>query len=70
MTPTQAAFDQLLDEHIALTRQYGAVQNKCSHVLQAQRAEIARLEAEVLRLRAAMVVRGVRRADAAYTEKA
>jgi hypothetical protein len=52
-----AAFDQLQGEHIALTRQYGAVQKQCSQLLQSQRAEIARLEAEVMRLRAAVLLR-------------
>ena len=52
-----AAFDQLQHEHIALTRHYGAVQKQCSQLLQSQRADIARLEAEVMRLRAAVLLR-------------
>ncbi len=57
MTATQDDFEQLLGEHMALGRQYGAVQERCSRVLQAQRAEVARLEAEVMRLRAAVMMR-------------
>jgi hypothetical protein len=52
-----AAFDQLQGEHIALARQYGAVQKQCSQLLQSQRADIARLEAEMMRLRAAVLLR-------------
>ena len=51
------AFDQLQGEHSALMRQYGAVQKQCSQLLQSQRAEMARLEAEVMRLRAAVLLR-------------
>lgn len=44
-------------EHHALLRQYGRVQLRCSELLQAQARELARLQAETLRLRAAVVVR-------------
>ena len=44
-------------EHVALCRAYGAAQERCSRVMAQQRADIARLESEVMRLRAAVVVR-------------
>ena len=44
-------------EHVALCRAYGAVQERCSRVMAEQQADIARLESEVMRLRAAVVVR-------------
>ena len=69
-----AAFDQLQGEHIALVRQYGAVQQQCSHLLQSQRADIARLEAQVMRLRSAVILRdtalAVAREDRARAEPA
>jgi len=50
-------FDQLAREHHALMRDYGRVQTRCSEQLQAQAREIARLEAEVMRLRAEVIQR-------------
>lgn len=50
-------FNLLLNEHLTLARQHGAVQQRCTNLLAAQRAEIARLHAEVMRLRALVVAR-------------
>jgi hypothetical protein len=44
-------------EHAVLCRAFGEVQERCSRVMAQQQAEIERLEAQVLRLRAALVVR-------------
>jgi len=44
-------------EHVVLCRVYGAVQERCSRVMAQQQADIDRLECEVLRLRAAVMVR-------------
>lgn len=44
-------------EYAALARQYGRSQGRCSELLVAQARAIARLEAEAVRLRAAVVVR-------------
>ncbi len=49
--------DSLPAEHRALCREYAAVQERCSRVMAQQRAEIAQLQAQVLRLRAAAIVR-------------
>ncbi|WP_170094645.1 hypothetical protein [Simplicispira suum] len=46
-----------VQEHVALCRAYGAVQERCSRVMAQQQAQVARLEREVLRLRAAVMVR-------------
>lgn len=48
---------QLGQEHLALVRQYAQVQRRCSDLLQAQAAEIARLQAEQMRLHARLVIR-------------
>lgn len=53
-------FDQLLCEHAALLRAYGEAQVRCSGQLQAQAREIARLDAEAMRMRAALVVQASR----------
>ena len=42
--------------HRALCREYAAVQERCSRAMAQQRAEIAQLQAQVLRLRAAAIV--------------
>lgn len=47
----------LSDEHLAVCRAYGAVQERCSRVMARQQQEIERLQAEVVRLRAAVIVR-------------
>lgn len=51
--PVHAPFD----EHLVLCRAYGAVQERCSQLLAQQRAEIERLQAQAVRLRAAVIVR-------------
>lgn len=55
MTDTTTA--PMCDEHLALLVHYGRTQRRCSELLTAQAAEIARLQAEAVRLRAAVVVR-------------
>ncbi|MDO9382777.1 MAG: DUF2325 domain-containing protein [Hyphomicrobiaceae bacterium] len=50
-------FHQLLREHRALLSQYGSVQARCSSVIAAQARRIAVLEAEAIRLRAAVITR-------------
>lgn len=49
--------DPLPAEHVALCREYAAVQARCSRVMAQQCAEIARLQAQAVRLRAAVIVR-------------
>jgi len=44
-------------EHVVLCRAFGEVQQRCSRVMAQQQAEIERLEGEVMRLRAALVLR-------------
>jgi hypothetical protein len=44
-------------EHRALLAQYGEIQTRCSAVIAAQAAEIARLQAQAVRLRAAALLR-------------
>lgn len=44
-------------EHRALLAQYGEIQKRCSGVIAAQAAEIARLQAQAVRLRAAALLR-------------
>jgi len=44
-------------EHRALLAQYGEIQKRCSTVIAAQAAEIARLQAQAVRLRAAALLR-------------
>lgn len=44
-------------EHLVLCRAYGAVQERCSRVMVEQQAEITRLQGEMVRLRAAVMVR-------------
>lgn len=50
-------FEQLLREHEALLRAYRDAQRRCSEQLTAQAREIARLQAQAIRLRAAVVQR-------------
>lgn len=49
--------DQLLREHRALLRDYGRAQIRCSEQMRAQAREIERLNAQVMRLRAAVIAR-------------
>jgi hypothetical protein len=44
-------------EHVVLCRAYGAAQERCSRVMAQQQVQVNRLEREVLRLRAAVMVR-------------
>lgn len=53
---TEAA-DDLSDEHLAVCRAYGAVQERCSRVMAQQWCEIERLHSQVVRLRASVIVR-------------
>ncbi|MDD2712299.1 MAG: hypothetical protein PHU77_05195 [Simplicispira sp.] len=48
--------DTLLAEHLALCRAYAAAQERCSRLVAQQQADIAQLQAQVLRLRAAAIV--------------
>lgn len=50
-------FDQLLREHAALLRAHGEAQQRCSEQIRAQAQEIARLNAQAMRLRAELVKR-------------
>ena len=49
--------DTLLHEHRVLLAQYGEVQRRCDRLLVGQRDRIAQLEAETVRLRAALIAR-------------
>lgn len=50
-------FECLAQEHGVLMLQYGYAQARCSELLVTQAAEIVRLQAEAMRLRAAVIVR-------------
>lgn len=54
---TLTPFDRVLDEHRALMAHYGRAQLRCSNLLVGQAREMERLQAEVLRLRARVIVR-------------
>lgn len=54
--PCTPATSPLLNEHLALCRAYAQAQERCSRLMAAQRAEVARLQSEVLRLRAHTLV--------------
>lgn len=57
MQATADDFDRLLRDHCALLREYARAQARCTALLQAQARQIAALDAEVVRLRAAVVAR-------------
>ncbi|MFK3740102.1 DUF2325 domain-containing protein [Massilia sp. TN1-12] len=57
MQATADDFDRLLRDHCTLLREYARVQARCTALLQAQAGQIAALDAEVVRLRAAVVAR-------------
>ncbi|MCS4508954.1 DUF2325 domain-containing protein [Xylophilus ampelinus] len=57
MTQPPADTPSATREYAALARQYGRSQGRCSELLVAQARAIGRLEAEAVRLRAAVVVR-------------
>ena len=50
----------LSQEFLALCRQLGEAQTRCSEVVAEQAAELERLQREVVRLRAAVIVRDTR----------
>ncbi|WP_024304502.1 hypothetical protein [Pseudogulbenkiania sp. MAI-1] len=50
-------FEQLMGEHQTLIRGYGQAQARCSSLIRQQAAEIERLEGELMRLRATMMMR-------------
>lgn len=54
---TTIPFEHLLDEHRALLIHYGRAQRHCSSLLAAQARALARMQADIIRLRAAVVVR-------------
>jgi hypothetical protein len=56
-SPAAADFAQLAHEHRILLAHCGAVQARCSRIIAEQAAEIERLQADRLRLRAAVIVR-------------
>ena len=56
-TPPSSQFPGLDPEHRALLAQYGEIQKRCSAVIAAQAAEIKRLQAQAVRLRAAVLLR-------------
>ena len=56
MTPPRG-LEALAGEHQALVRHYGKVQRRCGELMQAQAAQIEKLTAQALRLRAAIVIR-------------
>ena len=62
MHPGPNDVDDLIDEHLALLRQHGQAQTRCSDLVVRQSREIARLQAQVVRLRAAVIVRDTARA--------
>ena len=64
MTPTLSGFqarssdfERLAHEHRMLLSQYGSVQARCSRIVAEQAGEIANLQRETMRLRAAVMVR-------------
>ncbi|WP_460483449.1 DUF2325 domain-containing protein [Comamonas humi] len=57
MPQTQDDIDQLTQEHLALLHLYGAVQSRCSEQVRQQVLEIERLQAQVIQLRAQVIMR-------------
>lgn len=49
--------ERLQREHVLLCRQYGALQKRCTEQLDSQRAEIRQLQAELMKVRATVMVR-------------
>lgn len=52
MTKMHCEFERLQNEHIVLMMEYGRIQRRVSQIIAEQAAEIRRLEAEVMTLRA------------------
>ncbi len=57
MQATAQDFDRLLREHCAMLREHARAQERCTALLQEQARRIAALDAQVVRLRAAVVAR-------------
>lgn len=57
MDDCTAALPALADEHGALVQAYGKVQRRCSRLIAGQAAQLARQEREIIRLRAAVILR-------------
>ncbi len=57
MTVSTQDFERLVDEHRVLIRQYAQVQARSHQYMRTQEAEIERLQAEVVQLRAALIAR-------------
>ncbi|MBB4841741.1 hypothetical protein HNP55_000236 [Paucibacter oligotrophus] len=56
-TSPTSLFSDLSQDHGVLLAEYGRVQKRCSELIQRQAAEIARLQAEQMRLRARLIAR-------------
>lgn len=57
VSPAAAQPDDLAREHCALMSAYGSVQRRCSRLLDEQAARLATQERELIRLRAAVILR-------------
>ena len=57
MNPAPHDAERLIHEHLALARHFASVQSRCSELLARQSAEIAALQRQAIRDRAAIVVR-------------
>lgn len=53
-------FESLASEHCLVLRHFGRVQTHCSRLVTAQAAEIEALRVQMMRLRAAVIVRDTR----------
>lgn len=60
MSTVPQDFESLASEHCVLLRHFGQVQTHCSRLVTAQAAEIKALRVQVMRLRAAVIVRDTR----------
>lgn len=60
MSTVPQDFEDLAREHCVLLRHFGQVQTQCSRLVTAQAVEIKTLRAQVMRLRAAVIVRDTR----------
>ncbi|CAN5411915.1 DUF2325 domain-containing protein [soil metagenome] len=57
MSTLTPQFERLMKEHLALSRQYGEAQQRCSALVIEQRALIDHLTAQLMMARAAVIVR-------------
>ena len=57
MSTSSPFADTLPADHVAVCRTYAGVQERCTRLMAQQQAEIAHLQAQVVRLRAAAIVR-------------